>query len=48
MFIYDFAGKQILTTMFLWIIPMWMIALLVVSGVIPLPFDAPYLEDLIL
>ncbi|XP_073146737.1 probable NAD(P)H dehydrogenase subunit CRR3, chloroplastic [Henckelia pumila] len=41
------AGKQILMTMFMWILPMWMVAFLVVSGVIQLPFATPFLEDII-
>ncbi|XP_073279609.1 probable NAD(P)H dehydrogenase subunit CRR3, chloroplastic [Primulina huaijiensis] len=41
------AGKQILMTMFLWILPMWIVAFLVVSGVVQLPFTTPFLEDVI-
>ncbi|KAI3466966.1 hypothetical protein Pfo_023629 [Paulownia fortunei] len=41
------AGKQILMTMFLWIMPMWMFAFLVASGVVQLPFDTPFLVDLL-
>ncbi|KAL7132297.1 hypothetical protein ABFS83_12G063600 [Erythranthe nasuta] len=42
------AGKQILVSMFVWVIPMWIFSFLVAIGVIPLPFDAPFLKDLFL
>ncbi|KAL8034992.1 hypothetical protein ABFX02_12G067800 [Erythranthe guttata] len=42
------AGKQILVSMFVWVIPMWIFSFLVATGVIPLPFDAPFLKDLFL
>ncbi|KAK6134194.1 hypothetical protein DH2020_032050 [Rehmannia glutinosa] len=41
------AGKQILITMFVWIMPMWIFAFLVAAGVVHLPFSTPFLEDLI-
>ncbi|KAL0430270.1 UNVERIFIED_CONTAM: hypothetical protein Sradi_0653000 [Sesamum radiatum] len=41
------AGKQILVSMFVWMIPVWIFAFLVASGMVQLPFDTPFLEDLI-
>ncbi|KAL0424625.1 UNVERIFIED_CONTAM: hypothetical protein Sradi_0997300 [Sesamum radiatum] len=41
------AGKQILMGMFVWMIPVWIFAFLVASGMVQLPFDTPFLEDLI-
>ncbi|XP_042035958.1 probable NAD(P)H dehydrogenase subunit CRR3, chloroplastic [Salvia splendens] len=41
------AGKQILTTIFIWIIPMWIAGFLVAAGIIALPFHTPFLDDLI-
>ncbi|KAK6134183.1 hypothetical protein DH2020_011833 [Rehmannia glutinosa] len=41
------AGKQILITMFVWIMPMWIFAFLVAAGVVHLPFSTPFLDDLI-
>lgn len=42
------AGKQILKGVFLLILPMWMLSFLVASGLIKLPFDTPFLDDLIM
>ncbi|KAL0463465.1 UNVERIFIED_CONTAM: hypothetical protein Slati_0234100 [Sesamum latifolium] len=41
------AGKQILMGMFVWMIPVWIFAFVVASGMVQLPFDTPFLEDLI-
>ncbi|KAL2235108.1 UNVERIFIED_CONTAM: hypothetical protein Sindi_1243000 [Sesamum indicum] len=41
------AGKQILMGMFVWMIPVWIFAFTVASGMVQLPFDIPFLEDLI-
>ncbi|KAA8532549.1 hypothetical protein F0562_032635 [Nyssa sinensis] len=42
------AGKKILTFVFLWILPMWILSFLVASGLIRLPFSTPFLDDLIM
>ncbi|KAG6391610.1 hypothetical protein SASPL_149366 [Salvia splendens] len=41
------AGKQILMTIFVWIIPLWIAGFLVAAGIISLPFHTPFLDDLI-
>ncbi|KAL8471051.1 hypothetical protein ACS0TY_033574 [Phlomoides rotata] len=41
------AGKQILVIMFLWVIPLWMCAFVVASGILPLPFHSPFLDSLL-
>ncbi|XP_051122372.1 probable NAD(P)H dehydrogenase subunit CRR3, chloroplastic [Andrographis paniculata] len=41
------AGKPILVSMFVWMIPIWMVGFAVASGIIQLPFQTPFLEDLI-
>ncbi|KAL1531950.1 putative NAD(P)H dehydrogenase subunit CRR3, chloroplastic [Salvia divinorum] len=41
------AGKQILMTIFVWIIPLWITGFLVAAGIISLPFHTPFLDDLI-
>ncbi|KAK4430319.1 hypothetical protein Salat_1332600 [Sesamum alatum] len=41
------AGKQIVMAMFVWMIPVWIFAFAVASGMVQLPFDTPFLEDLI-
>lgn len=41
------AGKQILVSIFVWMIPLWISAFLVASGALRLPFNTPFLEDLI-
>ncbi|KAL2454408.1 chlororespiratory reduction 3 [Abeliophyllum distichum] len=40
-------GKQILMTVFLWVLPMWIFAFLVASGILQLPFSSPFLDDII-
>uniref|UniRef100_A0A0F7CZ71 Chlororespiratory reduction 3 n=1 Tax=Francoa sonchifolia TaxID=23250 RepID=A0A0F7CZ71_9ROSI len=42
------TGKGILVVLFLWFLPIWTVALLVVTGVIKLPFSIPFLDDLIM
>ncbi|CAA3026943.1 probable NAD(P)H dehydrogenase subunit CRR3, chloroplastic [Olea europaea subsp. europaea] len=41
------SGKQILMTVFLWVLPMWIVAFLVASGILQLPFSTPFLDDII-
>ncbi|KAL2545953.1 chlororespiratory reduction 3 [Forsythia ovata] len=41
------SGKQILMTVFLWVLPMWIFAFLVASGILQLPFSSPFLDDII-
>ncbi|KAM3221898.1 putative NAD(P)H dehydrogenase subunit CRR3, chloroplastic [Capsicum annuum] len=42
------AGKQILLAVFQWILPMWILAFLLASGMLNLPFTTPFLDDLLL
>ncbi|KAK9050304.1 hypothetical protein SSX86_030724 [Deinandra increscens subsp. villosa] len=42
------TGKNILKAVFLWILPLWILSFLVVTGVIKLPFISPFLDDLIM
>ncbi|XP_059649529.1 probable NAD(P)H dehydrogenase subunit CRR3, chloroplastic [Cornus florida] len=42
------AGKRILVVVFQWILPMWLLAFLVASGIVKLPFSTPFLDDLIM
>ncbi|XP_059292430.1 probable NAD(P)H dehydrogenase subunit CRR3, chloroplastic isoform X1 [Lycium ferocissimum] len=42
------AGKQILVAVFQWILPMWILAFLVASGLVNLPFSTLLLDDLLL
>lgn len=42
------AGKNILKTVFLLILPLWIISFLVAAGFVKLPFDTPFLDDWIL
>lgn len=41
------AGKQILVSIFVWMIPLWISAFVVASGALRLPFHTPFLDDLI-
>ncbi|PIN22144.1 hypothetical protein CDL12_05151 [Handroanthus impetiginosus] len=41
------AGKQILMSMFVWVLPIWVVAFLVAAGMIELPFITPFLEDIV-
>lgn len=34
--------------MFLWVLPVWVLMLLVASGAVKLPFGVPFLDDLIM
>lgn len=42
------AGKNILKTVFLLILPLWIISFLVAAGFVKLPFDTPFLDDWIM
>ncbi|KAL3510550.1 hypothetical protein ACH5RR_029951 [Cinchona calisaya] len=42
------SGKTILTFAFQWMLPLWIFAFVVASGIIKLPFDSPLLDDLIM
>lgn len=42
------AGQHILMALCLNILPVWLLLLLITSGLIKLPFDAPFLDDLIM
>ncbi|PSR88142.1 NAD(P)H dehydrogenase [Actinidia chinensis var. chinensis] len=42
------AGKNILVAVFQWVLPLWILSFLVASGVVKLPFSAPFLDDLIM
>ncbi|XP_009599723.1 putative NAD(P)H dehydrogenase subunit CRR3, chloroplastic isoform X2 [Nicotiana tabacum] len=42
------AGKKILVVVFKWILPLWILAFLVASGMVNLPFSTPFLDDLLL
>ncbi|MCD7468259.1 hypothetical protein HAX54_006275 [Datura stramonium] len=42
------AGKHILVAVFQWILPMWILAFLLASGMLNLPFTIPFLDDLLL
>ncbi|KAK1380624.1 Chlororespiratory reduction 3 [Heracleum sosnowskyi] len=42
------AGKNILKTVFLLILPLWIISFLVAAGFVKLPFNTPFLDDWIL
>ncbi|XP_008791237.2 probable NAD(P)H dehydrogenase subunit CRR3, chloroplastic [Phoenix dactylifera] len=41
------SGQRILMTVSLKILPVWLLLLLVASGVVKLPFDLPFMDDLI-
>ncbi|GFP96644.1 hypothetical protein PHJA_001808500 [Phtheirospermum japonicum] len=41
------AGKQILVTMFVWVIPLWIFGFLIAAGILQLPFTNPFLQDLL-
>ncbi|KAL3654501.1 hypothetical protein CASFOL_004182 [Castilleja foliolosa] len=41
------AGKQILITMFVWVIPLWIFGFLIAAGILQLPFTTPFLQDLL-
>lgn len=43
-----YAGKNILIAVFQWVLPAWVLMLLVASGTIKLPFSIPFLDDLIM
>ncbi|XP_030447846.1 probable NAD(P)H dehydrogenase subunit CRR3, chloroplastic [Syzygium oleosum] len=42
------AGKSILIVVFQWVLPAWVLMLLVASGAVKLPFGVPFLDDLIM
>ncbi|XP_010265436.1 PREDICTED: probable NAD(P)H dehydrogenase subunit CRR3, chloroplastic [Nelumbo nucifera] len=42
------AGQRILLVVCLGVLPVWVLLLLVASGVIKLPFSAPFLDDLLM
>ncbi|XP_030515107.1 probable NAD(P)H dehydrogenase subunit CRR3, chloroplastic [Rhodamnia argentea] len=42
------AGKSILVAVFQWVLPAWVLMLLVASGAVKLPFRVPFLDDLIM
>nr|XP_016447633.1 PREDICTED: probable NAD(P)H dehydrogenase subunit CRR3, chloroplastic isoform X2 [Nicotiana tabacum] len=42
------TGKKILVVVFKWILPLWILAFLVASGMVNLPFSTPFLDDLLL
>nr|XP_027097002.1 probable NAD(P)H dehydrogenase subunit CRR3, chloroplastic [Coffea arabica] len=42
------AGKPILMFTFQWMLPLWLFAFFVASGIIKLPFDTPLLDDFIM
>ncbi|XP_009760329.1 probable NAD(P)H dehydrogenase subunit CRR3, chloroplastic [Nicotiana sylvestris] len=42
------AGKKILVVVFKWILPLWILAFLVASGMVNPPFSTPFLDDLLL
>ncbi|KAJ8556413.1 hypothetical protein K7X08_029804 [Anisodus acutangulus] len=42
------TGKQILIAVFQWILPIWILAFLLASGMLDLPFTTPFLDDLLL
>ncbi|KAI4369064.1 hypothetical protein MLD38_017555 [Melastoma candidum] len=44
----SFAGKNVLIGMFQWVLPTWILLLLVASGMIKLPFSTPFLDDLLM
>ncbi|XP_019169815.1 PREDICTED: probable NAD(P)H dehydrogenase subunit CRR3, chloroplastic [Ipomoea nil] len=44
----DTSSRKILKTVFLWILPMWVLAFLVAARIIHLPFTSPFLDDLLL
>nr|GMD05435.1 probable NAD(P)H dehydrogenase subunit CRR3, chloroplastic [Ipomoea batatas] len=44
----DTSSRNILKTVFLWILPMWVLAFLVAARIIQLPFSSPFLDDLLL
>ena len=43
-----FAGKNVLMFVFQWVIPIWTLSILVASGLIKLPFNTPFLDDLLM
>ena len=43
-----FAGKNVLMFVFQWVIPIWTLSILVASGLIKLPFNNPFLDDLLM
>ncbi|CAI9096026.1 OLC1v1032088C1 [Oldenlandia corymbosa var. corymbosa] len=42
------AGKPILMFMYQWILPMWILAFCIASGIIKLPFHNAFLDDLLM
>ncbi|KAI4313756.1 hypothetical protein L6164_026711 [Bauhinia variegata] len=42
------AGKGILIFAFQWVLPIWVLSLLVAFGIIKLPFSTPLLDDLLM
>ncbi|KAK3020034.1 hypothetical protein RJ639_003284 [Escallonia herrerae] len=42
------SGKKILKAVFILILPVWILSFLIASGVIKLPFNTPFLDDLIM
>ncbi|KAI9082179.1 hypothetical protein K1719_035919 [Acacia pycnantha] len=42
------SGKRILFFVLQWILPIWAMSLLIASGAVKLPFNSPFLDDLIM
>ncbi|KAK4596760.1 hypothetical protein RGQ29_014695 [Quercus rubra] len=42
------SGKNVLMFVFQWVIPIWTLSILVASGLIKLPFNNPFLDDLLM
>ncbi|KAK6921638.1 hypothetical protein RJ641_012145 [Dillenia turbinata] len=41
-------GKSVLIFLFSWVLPTWILLVLIASGAIKLPFSAPFLDDMIM
>uniref|UniRef100_A0A0F7H156 Chlororespiratory reduction 3 n=1 Tax=Monsonia marlothii TaxID=163685 RepID=A0A0F7H156_9ROSI len=42
------AGKGVVVFLFQWFLPLWTVLLLVGAGIIKLPFNTPFLDDLLM
>ncbi|KAI3976956.1 hypothetical protein MKX01_008814 [Papaver californicum] len=42
------AGQDILVILCTWVLPVWVLCLLVACGFVKLPFDVPFLDDLLM
>ncbi|MCL7035615.1 hypothetical protein MKW94_000431 [Papaver nudicaule] len=42
------AGQQIFVILVTWVLPVWVLCLLVACGFVKLPFDVPLLDDLLM